>query len=214
MKKILYIPDDRTLSRFNIFSVRHPLFYLLGLRGIISQHTEKEEKILNKYAKNAEILVEIGVAEGASAFLFRSVASSNGILYLIDPYKPGRIPYINLTKIIAHKYVDSCKSSCRVNWIESLSQDAFKSWSKPLDFLFIDADHSYQSCLRDWKDWNPFIRKRGYVVFHDARIFKNGWTSENSGPVRFINSLFRERNNSSWKIVEEVDSLVVLKRII
>lgn len=36
-----------------------------------------------------------------------------------------------------------------------------------LDFVFIDADHSYDSCKRDIEAWYPKVRKGGLVAGHD-----------------------------------------------
>jgi predicted O-methyltransferase YrrM len=43
------------------------------------------------------------------------------------------------------------------------------SWPKDqkIDFLFIDADHSYEAVSTDWKDWSPYVRKGGIIAFHD-----------------------------------------------
>jgi len=212
LNKLLFRPDNRSLKIFKIIDLKHPVFNLLGLRGIIQQHTEAENELLKKYSRNAKVIVEIGVAEGGSALTLRSVAQDDGELFLIDPYKPGRIPYINLTKVVAKKSVNSSNSKCKVKWIEMYSYQASKYWSKSIDFLFIDGDHSYQGCVKDWQDWSPFVKRNGYVCFHDARIFEGGWTLQSWGPVKFVNQYFRISKNYNWIIVKEVDSLVVVQK--
>jgi predicted O-methyltransferase YrrM len=37
----------------------------------------------------------------------------------------------------------------------------------PYDFVFIDADHSYEACKRDWENYSPMVRPGGIVGFHD-----------------------------------------------
>ncbi len=39
-----------------------------------------------------------------------------------------------------------------------------------LDFVFIDADHGYEGCLRDIKSWAPKIKPGGYVMGHDIHF--------------------------------------------
>ena len=39
-----------------------------------------------------------------------------------------------------------------------------------LDFVFIDADHGYEGCLRDIKAWAPKVRAGGYVMGHDIHF--------------------------------------------
>lgn len=41
-------------------------------------------------------------------------------------------------------------------------------WSQgPVDLVFIDADHTYESCKADFLAWDPFLKVGGYMVFHD-----------------------------------------------
>ena len=37
----------------------------------------------------------------------------------------------------------------------------------PYDFLFIDADHTYDSVCQDWNNYYPMVREGGLVAFHD-----------------------------------------------
>jgi len=36
-----------------------------------------------------------------------------------------------------------------------------------LDFLFIDADHTYEGVKRDFEMYSPLVRRGGVVAFHD-----------------------------------------------
>ena len=190
---------------------RHPAFCLTKLRGVIAEHSEQEELMLQKHARGRKSLVEIGVAEGASALALRRVADPAAVLYLIDPYLPGRIPGFNFTRACARRNVNRCRNAT-VRFVEDFSHNAAKNWHTPVDFLFIDGDHSYAACLKAWQQWSPFVGRGGVVAFHDSRTFPGGWTREDWGPVIVVNELFRERGNPGWKIIDEVDSLVVVQR--
>ena len=89
---------------------------------------------------------------------------------------------------------------------------AVTNWSERIDLLFIDGDHEEGAVLKDWLDWSPFVTAKGVVLFHDARVFAGSWTDSSYGPVRVVNRLFREYPVSGWRIVEEVDSLIVVER--
>jgi predicted O-methyltransferase YrrM len=41
-----------------------------------------------------------------------------------------------------------------------------------IDFLFIDGDHSYEGCMKDWTLCRPFLVSGSLVVFHDI-----GWAT-------------------------------------
>lgn len=36
------------------------------------------------------------------------------------------------------------------------------------NFLFIDADHSYEACKADFEAWSPLVKSGGEVAFHDT----------------------------------------------
>jgi len=38
---------------------------------------------------------------------------------------------------------------------------------KAIDFLFIDADHSYEGVKKDFQLYSPLVRKSGLIAFHD-----------------------------------------------
>lgn len=41
-------------------------------------------------------------------------------------------------------------------------------WNQRFKFVFIDADHSYEGVLNDFKDWSRLIERGGFVGFHDT----------------------------------------------
>lgn len=84
--------------------------------------------------------------------------------------------------------------------------------AKGLDFLFIDGDHIYEGCLQDWHEWSPLIVEGGIVTFHDAKLFTDGWTEADWGPVRVVNELFFDNNNPGWQLVDAIDSTVVFQK--
>jgi len=192
--------------------LQHPVFAWAGMRPPIAQHTLAEHEALMRRARVARTIVEIGVAEGASAAGLREAMPGDGTLYLIDPFFLSRIPALNFLKRAARRTVDSA-GSARTIWIESLSQDAVLDWKLPVDFLLIDGDHHEQAVERDWTDWSPFVQAGGVVAFHDARVFPSGWPTPDFGPVRFVDRAFRAgAYSAAWSIVEETDSLVFVSR--
>lgn len=48
------------------------------------------------------------------------------------------------------------------------TQDAAKIWKCPISLLFIDADHTYQSCKDDFSGFYDFVIDGGFIVFHDS----------------------------------------------
>jgi len=192
-------------------ALKHPFFAWAGLRPPIAQHTLEEHQAMEKFARGCTSLVEIGVAEGASAVALRSTMDPSGTLYLVDPFHLSRVRLLNFLRRAARRAV-SVTAGPKIVWIEDFSHNAVRQWSRPIDFLLIDGDHRETSVEQDWQDWSPHVLENGVVVFHDARIFANGWTSPVYGPVRFVDRMFRTTPSSPWMIVDEVDSLVFVRR--
>ena len=192
-------------------AMKHPFFAWAGLRPLIAQHTAAEHHALEKYAQGRKSLVEIGVAEGASAVALRTAMSPEGTLYLVDPFHLSRVRTLNFLRRAARRVV-SDKVGPKTAWIEAFSHEAVVAWNRPIDFLLIDGDHREEAVAQDWNDWRPHVMKDGIIAFHDARLFPGGWTSPEYGPVRFVDRAFRNNPSSSWEILEEVDSLVFVRK--
>ena len=209
--KPTFVRQDATPERKIHSLLCHPVFALLGFRPILGQHTRAEDDALREWANGRSRLVEIGVAEGASAVTLRQVMSPQGSLWLIDPFHLSRVHHLNALKRVAHRAVNEVNNG-RVVWIYKFSFEAVRDWVDQIDFLFIDGDHSETGVQRDWDDWHQYVIPGGLVAFHDAAMFQGGWPQQNWGPVRLVDRLFRSRTLSGWRIVHEVDSLVLVQR--
>jgi hypothetical protein len=203
--------DKRLTEPWTDRALRHPFFAWAGLRPPIAQHTAAEHAALEKHVRERCTVLEIGVAEGASAVALRQAMNREGTLYLVDPFHLSRVRPLNFLRRAAKRAVCSGQGA-RTVWIEAFSQIAVRGWKLPIDFLLIDGDHREESVEQDWNDWSSFVAGNGVVAFHDARLFSDGWTSESYGPVRFVDRTFRMNSSSSWMILDEVDSLVFVRR--
>jgi predicted O-methyltransferase YrrM len=153
----------------------------MGLRPILGQHTDAEDAALREWATGRSRLVEIGVAEGASAVTLRGAMSPEGSLWLIDPFHLSRVQRLNAMKRLAHRAVNAINNG-RVVWINKFSFEAAKVWVDQIDFLFLDGDHSETEVQRDWDDWHQYVIPGGVVAFHDAAIFQGGVAPTKLGP--------------------------------
>jgi glycosyltransferase involved in cell wall biosynthesis len=186
---------------------RH-VFGAIGLRPASAQHSRAEAELLKRFAADARTVVELGVAEGGSAAELRSVMAVDGHLHLVDPYEPGQLR-ISMPRIVARRTVGRVRNG-RVTWIRSRSDEAISGWGSPIDFLFIDADHSYERASSDWRLWTPYVVPGGHVALHDSVVFPGGWTGPDDGPVRLLSELMAE--GTEWGVVAQADSLTVVRR--
>lgn len=178
----------------------------LGLRPAVAQITEAEGALIERCSAGARRVVQIGVAEGGSAWHARRAMDADGTLHLIDTYP--KVLGLNLSSIIARRLVESVQGAS-LDWIRARSDEAVRGWSTPIDFLFIDGDHSYEAVRTDWDDWHGHVRPDGLVAFHDA-LLEAHWMDSSFGSARFVAELVESAGE--WRLVDRADSIAVFSR--
>ena len=59
------------------------------------------------------------------------------------------------------------------------------------DLVYIDADHTYEGCLRDITDWYPKVKKSGFLLGDDYRIYRAKHTGVRFGVMtHFLHFFF------------------------
>ncbi len=119
-----------------------------------------------------KVCVEIGSARGKSACAVGLALRRNGggKLYAIDPHSVttwnDKNSVDSFAIINAH-----LKKAGLTEWVEIVrktSGDAAQGWTKKIDLIFIDGDHSYEGVKADWDLFLPHLSEFGVVVFHDT----------------------------------------------
>ena len=142
--------------------------------------SEVEARQLYELARKptAEVVVEIG------SFLGRSTAAlSLGIrtsqrtgskVYAVDTWQGDgdgsrdRIEKLGVNARIEHwNTLVRTETSHFVEQCQGQSTDWAKKWIQPIDVLFIDASHHYESVKADAEAWLPRVRSGGIIAFHD-----------------------------------------------
>jgi len=122
--------------------------------------TPEERRAFAEYAAkvpdNGKI-VEIGTAEGSSAFSFAFASKPSVKVYTIDP---------NLNEKFL-RYRKEWNLEDKLVFINKTSEDAAKEWEDEIDLLFIDGIHNYQGVMNDFNWFSFFVKPGGYIMFHD-----------------------------------------------
>ena len=113
---------------------------------------------------------EIGVLNGENA---KNILQSLNIkkLYLIDPYEVHdeyleiKAPVFSTIKARAEKNTEPFKD--KIIWIKKKSADVEDEIKEPLNFVYIDGNHTYKNCLQDIKKYWPKILRGGVIGGHD-----------------------------------------------
>jgi predicted O-methyltransferase YrrM len=174
--------------------------------------------MLVRLAGGARRVVELGVYEGSSALVFCSALDDSAELHLVDPFVDesgwALPPGWRSTPTAARRAVARAarRGGPAIHWHVARSQDVGRVWTGgSVDLVFIDGDHSPEGCGDDWEVWHGHVAPGGFVAFHDARDGLPGGKGS-PGPTSVVDRLFRS-GDSDWRIVEEVDSLVVVRRV-
>jgi predicted O-methyltransferase YrrM len=193
----------------------------LGL-GVIpprTMHSREDLSILLEAAKDARCVVEIGVYEGASAVALCRSLPAGAELHLIDPFGShadalpsgwGASEWAT-RRAVARALAERGADAPTVRWHIARSHEVARAWSREVDLVFIDGDHSREGCELDWSEWQRFVVDGGRVVFHDARAGEPGGRGL-PGPTAVVTELFRSGGADGWAIEAEADRAVAVRR--
>ncbi len=179
------------------------LKFTMGLEAAASQVTDRELKMLMHYSRDAAVVCELGCYEACTSVQF--ALNTNGTVYSVDPFYPGRLG-ICYTEWVARVQRRRRKAKNQV-FLKGLSLEVAPKFDSPIDFLFIDADHSYEAARADWSQWYPKVKKKGYIALHDSKLAMN--SPQLLGSMKF----YSEDISRMSGVVEcdSVDSLVILQ---
>jgi hypothetical protein len=198
------------LEKLSRKSLGRLALWALGIYPAQTQTTAKERLCLQKYAADRKHLVEIGVFNAVTTLELRQVMAPNAILWAVDPFSAGRLGF-NADEVISRCHVRRCRNGT-VQFIKLTGAEAGKEYARlglaPVEFLFIDGDHSWHGIDNDWKTWHPLIAVGGIVALHDSRSFDGQKATFDS--VRYTADVILQ--DPRFEKIEEVDSLTVVRR--
>ena len=201
-----------------VMSTRREAHVLLGSPVLLA---DAEVVALQAYARKADTtIVEIGCAYGGSSLLFLLGKKDQTRLYSIDPFVVDSMDTFQATRDLCYTHVvkaladvGKAERSSAWNLIPDYSYYAVESWEISIDVLFIDGDHTYDAVVQDFNQWIPYVRKDGYILFHDSNIapgtaegkYNKGWP----GPSRLVIEL---EKHPAVKLVEKIHSITVFQK--
>lgn len=189
----------------------HTFKFLLGFEAPESQTSHDEREAIKKYAKNKKVAAEIGVFEGLTTEIIANSVDKDGIVYAIDPFFKGRLG-LCYGEIISKKYWKRKQCINKIKVIKNYSYNAAKFINEKFDFIFIDGDHSYDGIKQDWEDWSVKLNKGGFILLHDTCLSNHNPNVSTLGSYRFFNEVILK--DKRFKVIEQVDSMSILEKII
>lgn len=117
--------------------------------------------------------LEIGTASGGTLFLLTRLANPKATIVSID--LPGGRFGGGYGKNRTWFYNHFARRQQRLHLLrgdshsdETLDRVKAALDGQPLDYLFIDGDHSYEGVRRDFEMYAPLVRPGGVIAFHDV----------------------------------------------
>ena len=164
----------------------HFALYCLGIAEPQTQTSATERDAIARHAANKTVAAEIGVWHGVTTRRIAEALAPEGVVYAIDNYVVGRFG-ISFPYAIARWNTKPFRK--RVKFVRATAKEAAAEFAKSgtkFEVVFIDGDHSYDGLRTDWESWTPC----GSVIYTREVV----------------------RRDDRFALVEEVDTLTVLRR--
>lgn len=157
---------------------------------------------MRKY--DCQIVCEVGVQRGVN---FANIIKHNPKLAVavdcwIDDGVASRNDGRFSQKVFDEQYEDFRKSVDGKPFVKiyrGYSFDAVKSFEDGyFDVVYIDADHSFESCLRDIEDWYPKVKKGRFLLGDDYRVSR--YTRTSFGVIQAVSEFTKKNNLKSFEL--------------
>jgi predicted O-methyltransferase YrrM len=127
--------------------------------------------------------LEIGTNYGGTLFLLCTVSAPKAQIISVDlPYGPFGGGYAARKMPIFWRFPKRGQKLHLIRADSHLAQTRERVLrllqGERLDFLFIDADHTYEGVSRDFEMYAPLVRSGGMVAFHDIVTHRQQTASE------------------------------------
>lgn len=133
-----------------------------------AEFVELADLIAGRELKN---VLEIGTFRGGTLFVFARLSQSDATLISLDlPSSRFGTLSRRIQEPLFKRFTRGeqrlllLREDSHAEQTRSKVAGALKG---PLDFLFIDGDHTYEGVKADFQMYSPFVRKGGMIGFHD-----------------------------------------------
>ena len=158
------------------------------------------------------VFVDVGCFIGGFTKIMAYIARKrNGKVHSIDLFKlenQSALGYIHKDHNVKEIFTRHMKERGLleyINVIEGVSWEVSSRFEdNSVDFIFIDADHRYQSVKKDIESWYPKLKVGGIMAGHDYEfeeydekfIDVDGDGDRHHGVIKAVNEFFLDNNRS------------------
>lgn len=168
---------------------------------------KEEAKLLYDLAfalQDNEYYLEVGSWKGKSAV---AAAQSGANVIAVDWFK-GSPETAGADTL--EEYLSNTKGYPRIETFVGKSEEVFiPKRNLQIGLLFIDGEHTYEACSRDFTKWSEYVPPGGFIVFHDA-YGENG--EEENTPWPDVTKFVKQLKNYGYKEITKVRRCSVFQK--
>lgn len=133
----------------------------IAVRNGASQKIDEFKHLVSWVADlDPEVIMEIGSMDGGTLRAWRAIAPDADLVSISltgGPYGGGSVP-----ECLADHHLDR---DSHLQTTLDLLREILNG--RPVDFLFIDGDHTYEGVRQDFDMYSTLVRPGGLIAFHD-----------------------------------------------
>lgn len=146
-----------------------------GFLSPVQMEEEIERLAMDVRELTPRRVLEIGTAKGGTLYLWTCLATPDATIVSVDlpagkyggGYSPQRAAIYKRFALPQQK-VHLLRADSHAPGTRDRVVDLFAG--EPVDFLFLDGDHSYEGVKQDWHYFAPLVRPGGLIAFHDIAM--------------------------------------------
>jgi predicted O-methyltransferase YrrM len=172
--------------------------------GIVQKREEIRWLFELVRAARPRVVLEIGIDSGGTFFLWSRAAAPDAHLLAIDSRPLGPFGVWSPFSVVRRGFA---AGSQRVNLL--MGKDSHSETTRehlvrllkgrPIDFLFVDGDHSHDGVWQDFHMYSPLVARGGLIAFHDISPNPAEWTK---GVARFWRE-FTAKHETEERVVND-----------
>ena len=159
---------------------------------------------LARGCRRGAVALEIGSYLGASTcYLAAGLREAGGMIYCVDTWQNQTMPDGERDTLAEFKR-NTAGVSDMLKLIRKPSDELTRDdVPEPLEFIFIDGDHSYEAVKADFALVSPWLADGGLIALHDHAAY--------SGVARLVGEALISRQ---WTVAAQIENLLCLKRAV
>lgn len=177
---------------------------------------------MSKY--NCNVICKVGVCKGTNFYemIKHNPKIAVAVYSWIDDGVISRNDGENTQETLDLLYKEFSESMIDKSFVKIYREYSFEAVKRfennYFDLIYIDADHSYEGCLRDIEDWYPKLKEGNFLVRDDYRIYEGSRKVVEFGVIEAVNEFARKNNldffelpRYDWAMLGQTTTKVVVK---